>query len=57
MTAEARGARYSTLAIVLHWTIAALIILQINKDAHGFNLMLYVICDGDFQRLPVLHDS
>lgn len=29
MTAEARGARYSTLAIVLHWTIAALIILQI----------------------------
>ena len=29
MSQDVRGARYSTLAIVLHWTIAALIVLQI----------------------------
>src|SRR5689334_21355925 len=29
MSQDVRGARYSTLAVVLHWTIAALIVLQI----------------------------
>src|ERR1700741_32619 len=35
MSQDVRGARYSTLAVVLHWTIAALIVPQLIPAGRG----------------------